>query len=66
MAYQIVKSAGGVSESSDKCEVLIESASDLTNLPEEIAPGSVAYTASLSLMYMKAIDGTWTQIGGGG
>lgn len=66
MAYQIVKSAGGVPESSDKCEVLIESASDLTNLPEEIAPGSVAYTASLSLMYMKGIDGTWTQIGGGG
>ena len=66
MAYQIVKSAGGVPESSEKVEVLIESSSDLANLPESISPGSVAYTASLTLMYMKDIDGTWTQIGGGG
>ena len=64
MAYQIVKSAGGVPESPDKCEVLIESESDLANLPQELSPGSVAYTASLNAMYMKAIDGTWTQIGG--
>ena len=66
MAYRIVKSVGGVPESPGKCEVLIESSSDLANLPEEITPGSIAYTASLTLMYMKAIDGTWTQIGGGG
>ena len=64
MAYVIVKSAKGVQESANKCEVLIESASDLNNLPDDLSPGSVAYTASLSLMYMKAIDGTWTQIGG--
>ena len=64
MAYKIIKSAGGVPESPDKCEVLIESSGDLAGLPEEIAPGSVAYNASLSLMYMKALDGTWTQIGG--
>ena len=64
MAYQIVKSSGGVPENTKKCEVLIESSSDLTNLPEDISPGSVAYTASMSAVYMKAIDGTWTQIGG--
>lgn len=66
MAYQIIKSAGGVPESSEKCEVMIESSSDLANLPENLAPGSVAYTSSLSLMYMKGLDGIWTQIGGGG
>lgn len=64
MAYKIVKSAGGVPESAEKVEVLIESSSDLASLPDDIAPGSVAYTASMSAMYMKAIDGTWTQIGG--
>lgn len=64
MAYKIVKSAGGVPESAEKVEVLIESSSDLSSLPDDIAPGSVAYTASMSAMYMKAIDGTWTQIGG--
>lgn len=64
MAFQIVKSNDGVTEAKGKCEVLIESASDLEDLPESIAPGSVAYTASMSPMYMKAINGTWTQIGG--
>ncbi len=63
MAYKIVKSTSGVPESAEKVEVLIESSSDLANLPEGLAAGSVAYTASLSAMYMKAIDGTWTQIG---
>lgn len=63
MAYKIVKSTSGVPESAEKVEVLIESSSDLANLPEGFAAGSVAYTASLSAMYMKAIDGTWTQIG---
>ena len=66
MAYKIIKSAGGVPESAEKAEVMIESANDLDSLPEELAPGSVAYTASLSLMYMKGLDGTWSQIGGGG
>ena len=64
MTFAIVKSSSGTEETANKCEVLIESASDLTNLPEDLAPGSVAYTASMSAMYMKAIDGTWTQIGG--
>lgn len=64
MAFQIVKSNDGVTEAKGKCEILIESAADLEDLPDDIAPGSVAYTASMSPMYMKAIDGTWTQIGG--
>lgn len=66
MAYKIIKSAGGVPENAEKCEVMIESSADVASLPEELAPGSFAYTASLSLMYMKGLDGTWAQIGGGG
>jgi len=64
MSFKIVKNSTGVQESADKAEVLIESASDLADLPTHLAPGSVAYTASMSAMYMKAIDGTWTKIGG--
>ena len=64
MAFEIVKSTSGVPESANKVEVLIESANDLNNLPDNLAAGSIAYTASLSLMYMKAIDGAWTKIGG--
>ena len=64
MAFQSVKSSTGLAESANKCEVMIESASDLANLPDDLAVGSVAYTASMSLMYMKGLDGTWAQIGG--
>ncbi len=64
MAFQIVKSNHGVPEAQEKCDVLIDSASDLTDLPEDLSPGSIAYTANMANMYMKAIDGTWTQIGG--
>jgi len=64
MAFEILKSSTGIQEPVNKCEVLIESAADLASLPDDLAAGSVAYTASMSVMYMKAIDGTWTQIGG--
>lgn len=64
MAHMIVKSSGGVQENPNKCEVLIDSAADLANLPEELAPGSVAYTADFSVLRMKALDGSWAEIGG--
>ena len=64
VAYAIVRSSSGTEETANKCEALIESANDLTNLPEDLAPGSVAYKADMSLMYMKDLDGSWKQIGG--
>ena len=64
MAYVVVKSNRGVEESLDKTEFLIDSSSDVSNLPDNAAPGSMAYTASLSDMYMKSASGTWTKIGG--
>lgn len=64
MAYKIVKSAGVAPEDIAKREILIDSEGDLANIPEDTAPGSVAYTASMDSMYMKSIGGTWTKIGG--
>ena len=39
---------------------LIESQSDLTNLPVCL-PGSVAYTADKSAVYIKDVDGQWVE-----
>lgn len=64
MAFKIVKNSSGVQESANKAEVMIESQSDLNDLPANLAVGSVAYTASLDAVYMKGIDGAWTEIGG--
>lgn len=46
------------------CEILIESAADLPDIPEICKPGSVAYTASLEDMWIKGNDGIWAKIGG--
>ena len=64
MAYRIMKSGSGVQEDANKAEVLIEGADDLATLPDTLSPGSVAYKADMSLLYMKDLDGTWKQIGG--
>lgn len=47
-----------------KREILIDGAADLVDIPADTVPGSVPYTADLTEMYMKKIDGTWTRIGG--
>lgn len=44
--------------------LLLKSSDKVSSLPEEAAPGSTAYTADLSYIAMKDIDGTWKQIGG--
>lgn len=46
-------------------EFLLESDSEIANEPEDqqpIAPGSVAYTAGLARMWMKNLNGTWTEM----
>ena len=43
----------------------LDSASDISDPPADTAhaaPGSVAYTPDLAHIYMKANDGTWTEI----
>ena len=66
MAYKILKSASGVTDSAEKCEVMVESSSDLSSLPDNLAIGSTAYLADLSAIWIKGLDGTWTRVGGGG
>lgn len=44
--------------------LLVRSSDKVSSLPADAAPGSTAYTADLSYMAMKDIDGTWQQIGG--
>lgn len=67
MSYNILSSSDGVQIQRDKGirEILIDSSADLANVPTDTAPGSVAYTADMSYIAMKANDGTWKQIGGG-
>lgn len=62
--YKIVVSQFGNAVATDamKCEVLVESESDLAALPENLATGSMAYTADFSGLWMKNIDGTWKTI----
>ena len=57
MSVYKVKSHGQSMTETD--EYLISSEDDLANLPGSAAPGSVAYTANLSSVYIKDIDGTW-------
>lgn len=64
MAYSIVYSSTGVHAPDRRSEVLIESAADLPTLPAELAPGSIAYTASLAKMWQKDVNGSWVQIAG--
>lgn len=71
MQYRIVKSSSGKPESNNKCEVLIKKSNSsedlqasLASLPPELAPGSMAYTADLTSMFQKDLDGTWAKIGG--
>ncbi len=67
MAYNILTNSLGTQTQTDigKREILIDSADDLAHIPDDTAPGSVAYTADMLLMYMKGNNGAWTRIGGG-
>lgn len=42
--------------------ILVDSLADLENLPSEIPPGAIAYTAGFGSMWQKGIDGTWEVI----
>lgn len=66
MAFNIIKNSLGTAVQADRDlrEILIDSADDLEDIPRDTAPGSVAYTPGMTLMYMKGNDGTWTRIGG--
>ncbi len=62
--FKIVESRFGnaVATDSMKCEVLVEGEGDLSELPEGLAVGSMAYTADFAGLWMKNMDGTWKAI----
>ena len=43
-------------------EFIIDSASDVSSLPVDVADGSVAYTANLANIYILK-SGTWVEVG---
>lgn len=51
--------------SRDVFEFVMDSESDLGDLPgiNDILPGSVAYTADLSKIYVLSPSDTWTEVG---
>lgn len=61
MSYEIVKRGEGYA-SSMNVSIIMGSASDLANLPTDVAPGSIAYTADLGTVAIFGIDGAWHTI----
>lgn len=66
MAFTIVKTPKKTDTLSValKREILVDSEADLSDIPAYAAPGSVAYTADMSSMWMKDNAGDWQKIGG--
>jgi hypothetical protein len=55
----ICKVKGRGASATEVDEFLVESADDAANLPTDAAPGSIAYTADLTYVAMKDINGEW-------
>ena len=61
MAFETLKKGDGY-QRSNVYTFMIEDASDLEDLPGDIAPGSICYTADMSLMYMFGLDNEWHEL----
>ena len=61
MSYSIVK-VNDKPASTELIEYILDSASDVSNLPTNVADGSSAYIKDLSKIYLLK-DGTWTEAG---
>lgn len=44
------------------CSIMVDSESDLENIPNTVPPGSLAYTAGYQAMWQKGLDGNWVSI----
>lgn len=66
MAYEVISSQRGTvtQYTTGRREILIDSAADVPNLPEDCAPGSLAYTADMSYVVQRDNHGQWVQVGG--
>ncbi len=45
-------------------EYMIDAESEISSLPTNIAPGSIAATADLNAIYRLNNSGTWVKVGG--
>lgn len=45
-------------------DVLLKNAAAISEVPEDLLPGSFAYTADFSYIAQKGLDGEWHEIGG--
>ena len=59
MAFSIVESSTGTPRAANLFTVLVESAADVADIPEEAAPGSIALTPTLGYLAIKGMDGQW-------
>lgn len=66
MAYTIVETSNGrdTYPAPKTRSILVDSESDLASIPEDTAPGSTAYTADMTQMWMLDNSGVWKRIGG--
>lgn len=64
--YRIVESRNDNTIETDgmKCSILIQYFEDLNDLPLDVNPGSIAYTADFKGIYCKDVDGTWITVRG--
>lgn len=56
--YQIVRQEGNVTLPG-YIEVLVQTESDVNNLPMDCAPGSLAYNENLSIVWQFGLDKQW-------
>lgn len=67
MAWHQIESDGNWTHKRHKASYMLDSAGDINNPPDEndqLAEGSVAYTADMLNIYQKNASGQWVKVGG--
>lgn len=66
--FKILTERIGVDENKFVRRILVESETDLTSLPTDTAPSSVAHTVGMGSVWELGLDGTWheSSVGSGG
>ena len=63
MAYQITSREGVLSGNKVQVEIVMDSAGDLSSLPTDFAPGSLAMVADKGIpLYMLNASGEWKEL----
>ena len=60
MSYSIIENEGRMTGTKPRVEIVMDEAADITNVPTDFMPGSIAYAATEGLpSYMLSPSGTW-------